>query len=502
MAQQAFDRPLQMHCVSLFRSEACSESFQKDKSVIVVHNGKEFGSQKYSDIMNRSCYVSGTTNVTLINALGGMQRPIEFSEQTLPLSALSKSDTLVISEASHLTNRGLIDSSNKPLLLSLEEDLPNEMARTAKWWKKKGRFITLLSPMHGYPHYYLPNSQKVQGKQCPNGGGSSKGSQSESGGGGQASCVTGHSPLNFQPSLVTGLGRGIGGGGGDDDPWYNRPIDLPRSHYDDFVLWDDEMETEHRDIINALAVTPDEFLMGSDPFTFISQRDDIPDMGPPLPLQSPMCDPLVEMVAQAPTQSTEESTSEIENSFDIIHLMSGKQPPVLSLVSPANPVLPCQMMPLPSPSPSTPSLPPTPMQPPTPSLPPTPMQPLTPIQPATPMQPPTPLQPPTPSSIPASPVTPTPANLLQPKTYIEGDLRYCELSVPEGIPQAARNLPLRALFFTTDLCYKYKHCMTEPCDLKVSNDVRAKLCECNFDLEQTKLVFTLPKECKILSFRK
>ena len=82
MAQQAFDRPLQMHCDSLFRSEACSESFQKDKSVIVVHNGKEFGSQKYSDIMNRSCYVSGTTNVTLINALGGMQQKEERQYET------------------------------------------------------------------------------------------------------------------------------------------------------------------------------------------------------------------------------------------------------------------------------------------------------------------------------------------------------------------------------------------------------------------------------------
>ena len=360
-----FDRPLQMRCNSPFRSETCSESFQKEKSVIVVHNGKEFGSQKYSDVMNRSCYVSGTTNGTLLNALGGMQRPVAFSEQTLPLSTLSESDTLVISEASHLTNRGLIDSSNQPLLLSLGEDLPNEVALTAKWWKKKGRFITLISPVQGYPRYYLPKDQKVQGKQCPNGGGSSKGSQSESGGGGQASCVTGHSPLSFQSSLVTGLGRGVGGGGGDDDPWY-RPTDLPRSHYDDFVLWDDEMEAENRDILNALAVTPEELLMGSDPFTFISQRDDILDMGPPLPLQSPMCDPFGEMVAQAPTQSTEESTSEIENSFDIIHLMSGKQPPVLGLVSPANPVLPCQMVPLPSPS-----IPPSPMQPSTPSLPPT-----------------------------------------------------------------------------------------------------------------------------------
>jgi len=38
--------------------------------------------------------------------------------------------------------------------------------------------------------------------------------------------------------------------------------------------------------------------------------------------------------------------------------------------------------------------------------------------------------------------------------------------------------------------------MDQPYDLKVANDVRAKLCECNLDLEQSKLVFTLPKECK------
>ena len=75
--------------------------------------------------------------------------------------------------------------------------------------------------------------------------------------------------------------------------------------------------------------------------------------------------------------------------------------------------------------------------------------------------------------------------------------------MPKDIPQAARILPLRMFFLiSSDLCYcKYKNCMKEPCDLKVSNDVRAKLCECDFDLEQTKLVFTLPKECKI-SFNK
>ena len=113
------------------------------------------------------------------------------------------------------------------------------------------------------------------------------------------------------------------------------------------------------------------------------------------------------------------------------------------------------------------------------------------------------MQPPTHSSIPASsPTSPTSANLLQPKTYTEGDLRCCELTVPEDIPQAARILPLQALFFSADLCYKYKNCMKELCDLKVSNDVRAKLCEFDFDLEQTKLVFTLPKECKSFSFIK
>ena len=56
-------------------------------------------------------------------------------------------------------------------------------------------------------------------------------------------------------------------------------------------------------------------------------------------------DPLIEMVAQTPTQSTKESTSEVENSFNTIPLMSGRQPPILGLVSPANPALPCQMVP-------------------------------------------------------------------------------------------------------------------------------------------------------------
>ena len=44
--------------------------------------------------------------------------------------------------------------------------------------------------------------------------------------------------------------------------------------------------------------------------------------------------------------------------------------------------------------------------------------------------------------------------------------------------------------------------MKDPYDLKVSNGVRAKVCERDFDLEQTKLVFTLPmKECKFCQFQ-
>ena len=452
-----------------------------DKSVIVVHNGKEFGSQKYCDVLNRSSYV-GVRSDPVLNALGSMERTVTYSEQKLPLSTFVKSDTLVISESHHVTCRGVIDSSNETLALCFEEDLPNETALTTKWLKKKGKVWLYPSS-----RYFLPKNQKVQYKQCPNGG-SSKGGQTETGGGGQTSCVTGHTSLGFGSSLVTGLGSGVGGGGGgDDDPWYNHPVDLPRSHYEDLVFWDDDMESENRDVFPTLATIPTELQM--DPFAFISRLDDNPELSPPFPLQSPTNDLFVEGVPQTPTQSTEQS-SDIGSSFDIIHLMS-KPSPMLGLVSPANPVLRCQMMP-----PVSPSLPPTPMQPPTPS---TPSLPPTPMEPPTPSLPPTPMQPPTPSSIPSpSPATPIPSNLLQPETYIKGDLRYCELSVPRNIPQSVRILPLRALFYSADLCFKYRHCMDQPYDLKVANDVRAKLCECDLDLEQSKLVFTLPKECKWL----
>ena len=460
----------------------CSEN---NKSVIVVHNGKEFGSQKYSDVLNRSSYVAVRSDPVL-NALGSMERTVTYSEQKLPLSAFLMSDTLVISDSRHVTYRDVIDSSNETLALCFEEDLPNETALTAKLLKKKGK-MWICHPSR----YLLPKNQKAQYKQCPNGGGSSKGGQTETGGGGQTSCVTGHTSLGFGSSLVTGLGSGIGGGGGgDDDPWYNCPVDLPRSHYDDYVLWDDDMESDNRDVFPTLTTTPTELQM--DPFAFISRLDDIPDLGPPLPVQSSTNDPFVEVVPQTPTQSTEQS-SDIGSSFDIIHLMS-RPSPMLGLVSPANPVLRCQMMSPVSPSPSTLSLPPTPMQAPTPVQPPTPSLPPTPMQPPTPSLPPTPMQPPTPSSIPSP--TPATPNLLQPETYIKDGLRYCELSVPRNIPQPERILPLQALFYSANLCFKYRHCMDQPYDLKVANDVRAKLCECNLDLEQSKLVFTLPKECK------
>ena len=137
--------------------------------------------------------------------------------------------------------------------------------------------------------------------------------------GSQVNCATSHSPLSFKSSLVTGLGRCIRGGGGDDDPWCN----CCSLEYND-VLGDNEMEADNHDVINARDATPEELLVI--PFTFIAQQ---PDTGTPLSLQPSMCvcGPLIEMMARTPTKGTVimKSSSEIEipgekPSFHFIHV--------------------------------------------------------------------------------------------------------------------------------------------------------------------------------------
>ena len=64
-------------------------------------------------------------------------------------------------------------------------------------------------------------------------------------------------------------------------------------------------------------------------------------------------------------------------------------------------------------------------------------------------------------------------------------------------------LPTLSYLQSRSLCtinhrFKYTCCMVKSLSkVKVSIDLGAKLCECEFDFEQKKLVFSLPSECKL-----
>ena len=368
-----------------------------------------------------------------------------------------------------------------------------------------------------------------QFNQCPTGtggGSAGGGSQAESGSGGQSTFVTGYSSQNFGPSMVAGGsgGGGLGGSGGDDDPFNNnRPIQLQRDHYaDGNVLIDSDTEellrfiegdfeemgtpgqafiptlqtseifSEIDNLSGVLATTPGDNMMG------YYSRFDLSGGGlQPMEESSVSSDP-VPATPQAPhpvpistTPVSVPVSDSIGNSFDMIKLMKKqKKVPVLNRPSdltfqPPSPA--GSYVSAPSPTPSTPY----PIQVSTPQR-----------QEALPLQlPQKPQQqqeraPSMPPPSPASPPTPVNVRPFDCRRYEENGKMYLEMLVRKDLPEADRRFTLTAFFHAAQFCMDLGETMRDPCDLKVSNHVCANICDFRFDSEQSKLVFSIPSDCK------
>ena len=234
-------------------------------------------------------------------------------------------------------------------------------------------------------------------------------------------------------------------------------------------------------------------------------------MNSEIPAQQAMVPPPHSMVMQ-PAQhasgltATEES-SEIKESFDIIHLinpLTSKRPSfgghLLSFsgnvlrypgVTPTTPHPPL------SPTPSAHSnMAASPLPHPIGINPlPSPLPPLTPTSLA-------PIPSPRPPSTPGTPCTPATSRTFGPfviDTSIKGDKRVFELSTSQDLSSNQRGLAVRAMFFINTFYGGVYRCAKQEVDLKVATDVHAKMCEFDFDDYPTLTVtFSVPKHCESL----
>ena len=460
----------------------------------------------------------------------------EFCDWNLPLPR--SGDTTALSEAEHPHALNAIASSSEPVALDYGEDLPNQVANPEKIrLEEKERsldrvqkelhdptvldVVCRLINLRHVDFSFRKLAAKPLGKQCEGGkgggggsGSTSKGSQTESNasqGSQHGTFVTGYTGSSLGNHIVTGLGRGCGGGGGggDDDPFNYRPPDTLSGHYADFVGFEEQPNNDaQRDAAMAILTT-----MADNPMLpqFNQNREELPSCN--LEMVEAMdfdgddslFDELLDSALQIePTEETlvsslspnppvsEETQSDIGHAFDLIHLMkpvqrSKLQGPMVGLAPVVKSIPHSQIpgnnttayLPLPSPSPATPYSAPTP----------------SPMQPAS--IPPTPTSL-TPSPMPPTPSTPQPCGFFKPNSFIEGDNRVCELTIPPHIPQEKRNTPLMALYYTTSEYQKIMQCVKQSCDLKVASDVMAKMCAFEFHPEECRIAFTMPKECKTI----
>lgn len=386
---------------------------------------------------------------------------------------------------------------------------------------------------------------KENGKQCGGGNGGSnntgKGSQTESSASqsGQGGFVTGCSGSS---RLVVGGfgGGGLGGaGGGDDDPNKYNPFNngLP-SHYNDLVAFEEQpqnFEDAQRNAAMTILTQGTTLMVGQNPFLpqFGETREDpmsaslegtgLVDLEQmDFDLSCMPCDPFLSddpylgtqdpMFQVAPAEETTSGVvqpmsqtasdnfpmreeSEIKDSFDLIHLMkpqttqrSHHQGQIIG-ITPSGGSIPRSQIPglnlsIPC-SPASPALSDVSSS----SLAPMP----------SPCPPRTPATPGTPASMPA---TPQPRGFFMPRTYTDGDSRLCELSFGPDIPPEKRNTAIRAMFYINDFYASVFRCAEKEMDLKVANDVHAKMCPMTMDCtsQSLKVSLSMPKQCKCIIY--
>lgn len=378
------------------------------------------------------------------------------------------------------------------------------------------------------------------GKQCGGGNGSrsGKGSQTESSSNqsGQGGFVTGYSARS---SLVVGLGGGGGGlggaGGGDDeDPNNYHPFNITPSHYYDFMGYEEQPQREDDALRDAAMAVLTQGMVGNPMLSQFNNTQEEPlscsldgirlpdfeemdldfssdvlsnDAAQYLSHDDPMFQiaPAEESAAgvvqiSQPLSDTfpmAEESSDIKDSFDLIHMMKPStqrthpQGKVIGITPQASSIprsqIPGLNLPtsypssLPSPAPSNASSYMVPI--------PSPLPPRTPVTPVTPANPP----PPSPL---LTPSTPQPRGFFFPKSFIEGDKRVCELSISPDIRPERRNTAFRAVFYMENFYTEVFQCSEMDMDLKVANDVRAKMCDMEFEAQSFKISLSMPKDCK------
>ena len=465
-------------------------------------------------------------------------KPREFSDRDLPL-LLEVSDTTVLGEGEQSKALNAIASRNETVALQLGEDLPNLNANPEKThvsdkkepdfgdkkYLKDAKTLDFLAHLINMPKrekLYVnlrPVAEAPLGKQCPggNGGSSSKGSQTETSSS-QGSFVTGYTGTSrLSNNMVTGLGRSGGGGGNgdDDDPFHYRHVSTLSGHYAEFTGFEEQLvngNSDHRDvsmaILNPMAASPmlPQFnrnqeearsydLEGLEVTTMEGIQVDEFDFD----IASSILDDISDEISLPgiPTEETsaascipsrfpvlEETRSDIKDSFDMIKLMKPRSTqqrphqPTVGITPFANTIPHSQI-----PGLTATQCPPSPMS----SIAPSPLPPLTPLSatPSSPMVPPTP--------------KPQGQGLLKLNTFTEEDKRVCELSVPRDIPPEKGQAALRALFFISVMYPRLFECSEQGCDLKVANDVQAKMCEYDFHLvyDEGKVQFAMPKDCEL-----
>ena len=236
----------------------------------------------------------------------------------------------------------------------------------------------------------------------------------------------------------------------------------------------------------------------------------------PLVVQLPHSQQIISQQSGLPqgqgSQFAMEESSDIKASIELIHIMRGQpmqrprfagQPLSLSDNVLSYPGVAATSHPPPSPAPSTHSsrLAPTP-------------SPRPPFTPASIAPPPSPLAPPTPASLasprppltPATPAPPTPAScrpcgpfLLD--TFISGDSRICQLSIAPDISPTKRNLAVRAMLYFNFFYETVRECADQVVDLKVANDVNARMCSFSYEDESDlKVALSMPRHCESVSF--
>lgn len=392
-------------------------------------------------------------------------------------------------------------------------------------------------------------------------GNNNGGSHAESGNRGQSHCVTGYSHQNYGPSMITGGNGGGLGGTGDNDPYWNNRAPL-RNHYidgnvfanpdpDDILRYIEENQYEDMsgpsvpfkpdvqrseifpeiDNLSGNTVTTPS---GDNMMAYYSKFDSSggglqpmeessnpspatppistpptaaggisPTVSTPAQVQTPLPAASTPVLTAAATTSTPVTATtgsdSISSAFDMIKIMKKPcklpRPPVSR---PSNLTLEPPVSPAYSYASSAPSpLPPVPPTPSTPNL----SHPVQVSTPGTPTPPPKrapSLAPEMPPPSPAAPPTPANVRPFDCSRYEENGKMFLELLVRNDLPETERRFTLQAFFHSAQFCMDLTEIMRNPADLKISNHVCANICDFKFDSEQSKLVFSIPANCKSL----